>query len=259
MFCVFAYGSNMGSAGLAAKGVRTARSRCARLGGYDLAFDVPCPFYRVEGGVGNVVETGDSRRQVHGVVHEVEEEGLARLDGIEALGVLYERRTLNVQTYDGDQVAAETYVGLPAIRDKCLRPSARYIRVLMDGASEQGLDPAWIQRLRDSPTHVPPRFGRFEPPAGAVVAFDAAALARNPTFVALNGVVFDLSAASPAHRVITILRGGRDLTPVAVALGAGLDDRLPGRGDAHERQSAALHELQHELALEYPVVGRFVG
>ncbi len=257
MTWVFAYGSNMGSRGLAAKGVRAVRSGGARLRGYDLAFDVPSVFYRIEGGVGNVVEgaSAGGRGEVQGVVHEVDDAGLARLDAIEATGILYERRTLDVQTYDGDTVAAETYVGLPAIRQATLRPSARYIRVLVDGASEQGVDPGWIQRLRETPVHVPPRFGPFHPPASALAAFDAAELARNPAFVALDGVVFDLSAPSPAHRVITMLRGGKDLTPVAVALGAGVDDGVA----AHERQSVALHQLQHELALDYPVVGRFVG
>jgi gamma-glutamylcyclotransferase (GGCT)/AIG2-like uncharacterized protein YtfP len=257
MVYVFAYGSNMGSAGLAAKGVRAISSKPARLPGYDLTFDVPSVFHRIEGGVGNVVtgESGGGRREVHGTVHEVDAEGLARLDGIEAVGILYERRTLEVKTYEGDTLAAETYVGRLEIRDASLRPSARYIRVLVGGASEQGLDPAWIQRLRDAPLHVPPRFGKFEPPPDALPAFDRAELARKPAFVALNGVVFDLSAASPVHRVITMLRGGSDLTPVAVALGAGMDDCL----DARDRQAAALHELQHELALDYPVVGRFVG
>jgi gamma-glutamylcyclotransferase (GGCT)/AIG2-like uncharacterized protein YtfP len=254
---VFGYGSNMGSRGLAAKGVRTTRSLCARLSGYDLAFDVPCPFYRVEGGVANVVLARGpaSGAEVHGVVHEVDDEGLARIDGIEAVGVLYERRTVNVRTYDGQDVEADVYVGVPAIRDATLRPSSRYLGVLVEGATEQGVDPAWIQRLRSTPPHAPPRFGRFNPPAGALRDIDASELARHPKLIALGGVVFDLSAAGPAHSVITRLRGGRDLTPAAVALGAGIDESV----DAVERQAAALHELQHELALDYPIVGRFVG
>jgi sulfite reductase (NADPH) flavoprotein alpha-component len=254
MKIVFGYGSNMGSRGLAAKGVRTARSRCGYLSGYSLAFDVPCPFHRVEGGVANVVLAPGETGGVHGVAHEVDAEGLARIDGIEAVGLLYERRTAAVHTYDGETMEAEVYVGLPAIRDATLRPSIRYIRVLVDGAVEQGIDPAWIQRLRETPAHVPPRFGRFEPPSG-LTDIDATELARHPEHVALGGVVFDLAAARPAHSVITMLRGGKDLTPVAIALGAGTDESLA----AGERQVAALHELQHELALDYPIVGRFVG
>src|SRR5690349_8273482 len=83
----FGYGSNMASRGLAAKGVRTLRASPARLRGWDLAFDVPSVFRKIEGGVANVVEgKGQGDHEVHGVVHEVDDEGLARLDGIEAVG-----------------------------------------------------------------------------------------------------------------------------------------------------------------------------
>jgi sulfite reductase (NADPH) flavoprotein alpha-component len=253
----FGYGSNMASRGLAAKGVRSLRARPARLDGWELAFDVPSVFRKVEGGVANVVEgkSAGGLGEVHGVLHEVDDEGLAKLDGIEAVGILYDRRKLRVRTYDGEIVEAETYVGVPSIRDAGLRPSVRYLRILVDGAREQELDPAWIRALESTPPHTPPRFGKFEPPADVVATFDAASLARNPAFVALNGVVFDLTKPSPVHRVLTMLRGGRDLTPIAVALGAGVDSTI----DERERKLAALHELQHELALEYPIVGRFVG
>lgn len=251
----FAYGSNMAGRGLAAKGVKTYGARPARLRDYELTFDVPSVFPKVEGGVANVSSgsRAGGRGEVHGVLHEIDDAGLAKLDAIEAVGILYERKTLSVVTYDGDVVQAETYVGLPAIREEGLLPSARYVRILVDGATEQGLDPLWIQALRDLSQHQPPRYGRFDPPADVARVFDAAELGKNPSFVALHGVVFDLSEPSPVHRVITMLRGGNDLTPIAVALGAGIDTTV----DEGERQLTALHQLQHELASRYPVVGRY--
>jgi gamma-glutamylcyclotransferase (GGCT)/AIG2-like uncharacterized protein YtfP len=249
---MFAYGSNMGSRGLAGKGV-TARSSCAaRLGDHDLAFDLPSVFRRVEGGVANVVPR--SGHAVHGVLHDIAEEHLALLDGLEGIGTLYDRRTVPVVTYDGRALEAQIYVGVDGLRDRTLLPSARYVRILVRGAEEQALEPAWIDRLRSQPLHEPQPRGPF-PPLPTEVVLDAAELARHPSYVALHGVVFDLTTAKAQHVLITRLLGGRDLTPTVLAMaGPGYGSDEAGRAD----QLAQLDELLHDLATDYPVVGRFV-
>jgi gamma-glutamyl AIG2-like cyclotransferase len=250
---MFAFGSNMGSRGLAAKGVVARASRPARLEGHELRFDVPSVFRRVEGGVADVVPAAG--QLVHGVLHDIEDEQLPRLDALEGTGMLYDRHAVTVTTYDGDVVDTEVYIGVDGIRDPSLRPSSRYIRILCAGAAEHGIDPAWIAHLHTFPQHEPARRGVFTPPPHATLEFDAAGLAGHTSFVALHGVVFDLSDARAEHVLITRLVGGRDLTPMMLAMtGAGLDASEASR----QLQIAGLHELQHDLALDYPVVGRFI-
>ena len=246
MHLVFAYGSNMGSRGLAGKGVLAARSWPAVLPGHALTFDVPSVFRGLDGGVANVVPADD---EVHGVVHAIDDAGLAKIDGLEGLGVLYDRVHVRVHGYDGQPCEAMIYAGVSAIRDPGLRPSVRYRDLLVAGAEQMGLVDAWVRRLRATPLHRPDPDEPFAAPQGAP-RLDAAALAQRPTWIALGGVIFDLTHARAEQRVIPRLVGGGDLTPVVLAMARASADLSP----ADER--ARVEAMQRALARDYPIVGR---
>lgn len=249
----FAYGSNLGTNGLEAKRIRARSSEPARLPGFSFGFDLPSAFRRLEGGVANVW-SGVEGDEVHGALHEIDAAALELLDVLETVGVLYERRALPVVTYDGRAVTAEVYVGVPTVRDATLRPSRRYLSLLIAGATERGLESSWIDRLCETPTHVPPALGPFEPPADVTREMDAEELAQNSTYMALHGVVFDLGALRPEHGFLTRLAGGGDLTQQAIGF---LGDGIPATSALTAPQVAFLHGMQHELAADYPIVARY--
>ena len=251
----FAYGSNLGTRGLEAKGIVARRSEPARLVGWQLAFDLPSAFRRLEGGVANI-SPGEEGDEVHGAVHEIDASALEHLDVLETVGVLYERKSLPVVTYDGHSLIAEVYVGFPTVRDPVLRPSRRYLSLILAGATERGLESSWIDRLRDTQTHVPPELGPFVPPADVTREMDPEELAEHPTFIALYGLVFDVSALRPEHGFLPRIAGGADLTAQAVSF---LGDGIPATSALTGPQIAFLHGIQHELAADYPIVARYRG
>jgi hypothetical protein len=148
------------------------------------------------------------------------------------------------------------YVGFATVRDPVLRPSRRYLSLLITGATERGLESSWIDRLCETRTHVPPALGPFEPPPDVTREMDAEELARHERYVALYGVVFDLSAQRPEHGFLMRLAGGADLTQQAIAF---LGDGIPATSAFTPPQIAFLHGMQHELAADYPIVARYTG
>ena len=248
-FQYFAYGSNIGVAGLAAKGVKAEATVSGRLRGWQLRFDVPSAFPRLEGGVANIVESGED--VVLGSVHQVADEAAPILDAIEARGVLYERQLLEVELESGECVSAEVYVGLAHVREEGLRPSPRYLRILVEGGVSRGLDPGYVDRLRAMDTHRADVGVPFRLVDDGLPSRDRAMLARRPDWVALHGVVFDLEWPRPEHMFVRHLFGGRDATPGAVAMITGDPDL---RDPMDQEIDAYLQALQWELAEEYQVV-----
>ena len=201
-FRYFAYGSNIGWAGLDAKGVRASCSVPGRVQGWQISFDVPSAFRRLDGGVANISQSAKAGDYVLGTVHLIDDEAEPVLDVIEARGVLYERRPLEVEVDGAERVIAETYVGLDEVRDPALRPSIRYLKILIDGAVEWELAPTYIDHIRATETHQPPDITPFKLAGEGLRWLDAGGLAEHPGWVALYGIVFDVDRPRPAHAFI---------------------------------------------------------
>lgn len=258
MFWYFGYGSNMDLVSLRAKGVSPQRSIRACLPGWRLRFNVR-HFFRHEGGVGNI-EPGVAGDRVLGVLHLCEDTALAPLDDTEAYGHGYDRIEIAVQTDEGE-LRALTYVGMPSfIDDRCL-PTRRYMNILLQGASRAGLDSDYVGALRQQALHVRQAVPAFLAPDGEQPHFDAAALALQPLYTALDGQVFDMSAARAQHEFLKGFFGGRDMTLFHLKRMDGSDGSETQDDVRLRRYSAAqrqyLDEYLHEYTHEYRHVGRY--
>jgi len=259
VFYYFGFGSNMDLTSLRAKGVEPRSSRRGVLPGWQLRFNVR-HFFRHEGGVGNIEPTGRLDDRVEGVLHYCDDSGLAPLDAMEACGYGYDRRTVEVQTAEGD-VPAYVYIGRPDFIDDDCRPSRRYLNILLQGARTAGLSPDYIDTLVRQPIHPAPNYPPFVHPGGDVPHFDDTSLKDHPQYTAVYGAVFDMSAAAPRHDYLKRLFGGRDMTlfhlkRLDTSDGAEtLEDIRQQRLDAH--QINYLNAYLHEYAREYRYIGRF--
>jgi sulfite reductase (NADPH) flavoprotein alpha-component len=199
---------------LRAKGVTPRQSMRADLPGWQLRFNVG-HFFRHEGGVGNIeacAVEGDEPQQVQGVLHRCEDAtDLALLDAAEAYGHGYDRIDVTVQTAQGE-VTALTYVGLPAFIDNACLPTRRYLNILITGAEAAGLDAGYIESLRRWPVMTQAPAPAFVAPPGSKRLYTAATLSTQPPLTALDGQVFDMSAARERHRFLQGFFGGRDMT-----------------------------------------------
>lgn len=255
----FAYGSNMNLTSLRAKGVEPGASQLASLRGWRLAFDVR-HWFRHEGGVGNIHPSGQPDDVVRGVVHMCNEEHLLRLDAVESRGVGYDRAEVVVDTADG-QVQAIAYVGVPSYLDASCLPTQRYLNILVSGAEAAGLEPDYIEGLRNHPIYVPDDYPPFAHPDDAP-ELDRQALAEHPLYTAVYGAVFDMSGCSWRLECVHELFGGRDTTLFHLHRhdssdgSETLDDIKHGRIDPAGREY--LNAYAHEYAAEFRYVGRYV-
>ncbi|MFC4261151.1 gamma-glutamylcyclotransferase family protein [Marinobacter lacisalsi] len=264
MFRYFGFGSNMSMRSLRAKGVAPLASQRAVLPGWRLRFNVQ-HFFRHEGGVGNIEQTGNPDDRVHGVLHDCPDEALALLDSAEAYGHGYDRIDIHVKPsetgVDRQAVPALTYVGMPRFIDNSRLPSRRYLNIVLDGARQAGLDKDYIQALARHPVHQVEPYPAFTPPAGDHPTFDRETLAEHPHYTALYGSVFDMAEARPLHEFLKGFLGGRDMTLYHLrrldssTVNESMDDIRKGRLDQAQKQY--LNTYLHEYAREYRYVGHY--
>lgn len=145
----FAYGSNMQSATLRGRrGVAYTRALAARVPGWRLVLDKP-PLVSIGHGFANIVP--DPAAAVLGVLFELSP---AELDHVEL------SEGVRIGNYDPVDVAAWPLDAGAAVvarslssahRDPALRPSRRYMALLIEGACEHGLPAAYVDALRAVP------------------------------------------------------------------------------------------------------------
>jgi hypothetical protein len=143
----FAYGSNMQSATLRGRrSIAFRQALAARAPGWRLVFDKP-PLVPIGHSFANVVP--DLSAEVLGVAYEIGEEDLAHIDLTE--GVLignYERVAIAVHPLAGDREPLSAFTLTSDRRDPTLRPSLRYLELLVEGAIEHGLPQDYDTFLR---------------------------------------------------------------------------------------------------------------
>jgi gamma-glutamylcyclotransferase len=136
----FAFGANMARSVLVGRrGIEPIASTAARLDGYALRFVLRgLPW--LEPAFASMVEApGES---MFGVLHTLTSWDMARLDSLERS---YERIAITVVTDTGPVAATAYRARRPSVERA---PSRRYLRLLVEGASEHGLPEAWLDSLR---------------------------------------------------------------------------------------------------------------
>ncbi|MXN65809.1 gamma-glutamylcyclotransferase [Stappia sp. GBMRC 2046] len=260
MIPYFGYGSNMDLVSMRAKGVEPLRSQRASLRGWRLHFNVE-HFFPHEGGMGNIVATGNPSDRVEGVLHLCRQSDLRALDKVEAYGIGYDRKEVLVETADG-RAEALAYVGLPdSINDGCL-PTRRYLNILMRGAKAAGVDSEYLENLAGLEVLPPPGLPMWRPPRQGAPNFSEKDLASRPKMTALAGAVFDMSSCRPRHRILWDWFGGRDVTLFHLRRldtsdgSETLDDVAAGRLTQWQRQY--LTDYLHAFSQEYEYVGNLL-
>ncbi len=146
----FAYGSNMQPATFAGRrGITPSRALAARAPGWRLVLD-KTPIIPIGESFANLRADGEAH--AWGVVYEIGTDDLAHVDLTE--GVLignYARVEIAVQTASADG-PARAFTLVSEKRSDHLRPSGRYIGMLIEGAMTHGLPDEWIAMLRAIPT-----------------------------------------------------------------------------------------------------------
>ena len=165
----FAYGSNMQTATFAGRrGIVSRSARAARVDGWRLVFDKP-PLIPVGEGFASIVPDPDA--MVVGVLYEITPADMEHVDLTE--GVLignYRRVEVRVTPLDAPGLTLAAYSLTSDHRDAALRPSDRYMGLLVAGAEEHGLPAEWIAHLRAVPTRPEsPEAARLRPLLDAVL------------------------------------------------------------------------------------------
>jgi len=139
----FGYGSNMSRAIFCERrGMRPLATRWGWLEGYRLAFDLPIgPGERA---VANIQPQAGER--TYGVLYLLVAEELDRLDRSEGVDRgFYRRIPVEVVVGGEERVAAFTYQSSWTVAGR--KPSARYLRLLVEGAREHGLPGEYVRFL----------------------------------------------------------------------------------------------------------------
>lgn len=171
----FAYGSNMNPGVLRGRrGVAFDRALPARLEGWRLVFDKP-PLIDIGESFANLI--ADRTAAAYGVLFEVADDDLAHIDLTEGVLIGNYRRievaAVALAANDGGAVVpAQTLVS--DRRDPALRPSDRYMDLVIAGALTHGLPAEHVDFLRSVPCRP------STPEALAMRAHLDAAMRRNP-------------------------------------------------------------------------------
>ena len=141
----FSYGANMSSAVLERRGLKPLSSEAARLDGYAFGF-THRGLLPIEPAFANIQPEAGSR--LHGVLHRLRTEDMARLDRIE--GAEYTHEHVEVIGTASGLIAARAYLDPDPVSG--LKPSRRYLGSCCEGAREFGLPEAYVARMASHPS-----------------------------------------------------------------------------------------------------------
>ncbi len=126
----FAYGSNMDQKRMRDRGVEFTSRERAILKGWRLVFNKVANRNPKEG-YANIVEDKDG--VVEGILYEISEEGMGRLDDCEGHPDHYYREKVTVILDNGEEVKAITYIAQPKMERGGLKPTREYLNHLLAG------------------------------------------------------------------------------------------------------------------------------
>ncbi|MEN2975432.1 MAG: gamma-glutamylcyclotransferase family protein [Candidatus Caldarchaeales archaeon] len=131
MVWYFAYGSNMDPDQMKIRGVSFSKRLHAVLKGFRLEFN-KLSFRNPREGYANIVP--DREGVVEGILYEVEDEDLSKLDRYEGYPFHYNRVKVDVMLDDGQMVEAVAYIARPEMTRKNLKPTKEYLSHLLKGS-----------------------------------------------------------------------------------------------------------------------------
>ena len=136
----FAFGSNLDQDQMRARCPDARLLGVAELRGYQLAFTIYSPLRKC--GCADILPVAG--KSVFGLLYELTDDDLARMDEFEGHPFHYQRLTVDVML-DGKIVAAETY----AVGEKKegLRPSSEYLALIRNAAERFGFPEAYRDEL----------------------------------------------------------------------------------------------------------------
>jgi hypothetical protein len=155
----FAYGSNMNSATLRVRrSIEWSRAMPACAKGWRLVIRKPSLLGGAAGAMANIV--CDEASEVWGVIFEITAEELEHLELTEGVKIGHYRRTeVMVEPSgswnDGARSPVRALTLTSDADDPSLRPTPRYMDLVLAGAAEHGLPESWLERLRAFETAEP--------------------------------------------------------------------------------------------------------
>jgi hypothetical protein len=159
----FAYGSNMESATLRGRrGIEFRRALPARAPGWRLVLDKPS-LLPLKEAFANII--ADPSAEVFGVLYEIAAADLAHVDLTEGVFIgNYHRIVIPVEPLSPPAGPVTAFTLTSGRRDPSLRPSDRYMGLLIAGAVEHGLPSEYVAFLRSVPVHPEtPEAAQFRP------------------------------------------------------------------------------------------------
>lgn len=153
----FAYGSNMLTERLKQRISNVQSLGVARAFGRRLCFQK-----RSSDGSGkcDIPLTNNSSDVVYGVIFDVPESHILKLDEAEGVGHGYERTTINVLPADGVLILATAYLATADAIDSKLVPYDWYHRLIIAGARQHELPPSYISMLESIESIPDPNLNR---------------------------------------------------------------------------------------------------
>ncbi len=124
----FAYGSNMNPRKMDELGIKFTERINATLKGYTLKFNKASSL-NPEEGFANIIP--DEKGLVEGVLYEISDSDLLKLDEYEGHPQHYRRITVKVETKKGELFDAVTYIASPDKIRNGLKPSKKYLKNLI--------------------------------------------------------------------------------------------------------------------------------
>ena len=152
----FAYGSNMQAATFAGRrGIRWRRAVAARITGWELVIDKPS-LLGMQEAFANVVPAPAA--VTYGVAYEIAPADLEHVELTEGVKLgNYARASVHAEILapsPGSLERVPAYTLTSELRRPDLKPSTRYMTLLLDGARSHGLPNEWLDRLAAIPTCV---------------------------------------------------------------------------------------------------------
>ena len=143
----FAYGSNMDRESMEKRGVTIFSMQRARLEGFRLAFNKVAS-RRENEGYANIAKDPDGI--VEGILYEIRDSDISKLDEFEGYPNHYDRINVTVKLNNGQEVCAVTYVANPDKTCDGLKPSRGYMDHLL--AAKDYLSPEYFEKLKATET-----------------------------------------------------------------------------------------------------------
>ena len=141
----FAYGSNMNPERMKERGIIFSKREYGILEGFRLVFNKIVSRYPREG-YPNIME--DKNSKVEGILYEINDFDIEKLDYYEGYSEHYQKRTVNVKLKDGKVISAIAYIANPKKISTGLKPSKEYLTHLIKGSDLLSLEYRnWIKNI----------------------------------------------------------------------------------------------------------------